>query len=270
MTRQPMRIVLGQLAITDDPAVNLAGISEALQGRDADVAVFPEASLARFGNDLRAVAQPLDGEFVTGLRDLAKRHGTALIAGTFEPVDGRVYNTAVAIDSAGQIAATYRKIHLFDAFSFAESDTVVPGTHPVVVDLAGRRVGLVTCYDLRFPELFRALVDQGAELFAVIAAWTPGPYKEDHWLTLARARAIENTTWTVAVGKAPDVDPPVSGGPTGIGRSLIIDPMGTVRTDLGQAPGAATVEIDDAVTQRVREILPSLRHRRLAVAPCAD
>lgn len=261
-----MRIALGQLEITDDPKTNLARITQSLGDCDADVAVFPEASLARFGNDLSAVAQPIDGEFVSGLRDAARRYATAVIAGTFEPVGDRVYNTAVVIDAAGELVASYRKIHLFDAFSFTESETVAPGAVPVVADVAGRRVGLVTCYDLRFPELFRALSDRGAELFVVIAAWTPGPFKEDHWLTLARARAIENTTWTVAVGKAPDVEPPRSGGSTGIGRSVVVDPMGTIRTDLGQYPGVAVAEIDDEVTRRVRQILPSVHHRRLRVA----
>ncbi|HIW60881.1 MAG TPA: carbon-nitrogen hydrolase family protein [Candidatus Stackebrandtia excrementipullorum] len=263
---EPLRVALCQLNIGDDPMKNLAQMEESLAECDADLAVFPEASLVRFGNDLSVCAQPLDGPFVTGLREAARRYGTALIAGVFEPAEDRIHNTAVVIDGEGELAASYRKIHLFDAFTFAESATVAPGTRPVVVEVAGRRIGLVTCYDLRFPELFRALVDQGADMFVVIAAWAPGPFKEDHWLTLARARAIENTMWTVAVGKAPDVEPPLSGGPTGIGRSVVVDPMGTVRRDLGQYPGVQVAEIDDDFTRRVREILPSLGHRRLTVA----
>lgn len=266
----PFQVALCQLAITDDPAANLNMIESSLAETDARLAVFPEASLVRFGNDLVAAAQALDGEFVTGLREAARRHSTAVIAGTFEPAEsGRVHNTAVVIDATGDLIAAYRKIHLFDAFAFTESATVAPGSEPLVVDV-GRKVGLVTCYDLRFPELFRTLVDQGAEMFVVIAAWTPGPYKEDHWITLARARAIENTMWTVAVGKAPETKPPLSGGPTGIGRSLLIDPMGVVRADLGGFPGTAVEAIDDATTERVREILPALGHRRIGIGEVSE
>ncbi|MFD0559500.1 putative amidohydrolase [Stackebrandtia endophytica] len=266
----PFRVALCQLAIGDDPARNLAAIEASLAECDADLAVFPEASLVRFGNDLVAAAQPLDGEFVTGLREAARRHSIAVVAGTFEPADsGRVHNTAVVVDAEGELVGSYRKIHLFDAFAFSESDTVSPGREPLVVDV-GRKIGLVTCYDLRFPELFRSLVDRGAEMFVVIAAWTPGPYKEDHWITLARARAIENTMWTVAVGKAPEIEPPPSGGPTGIGRSLLIDPMGVVRTDLGGFPGTAVGTVDDDATERIRRLLPSASHRRIAIGEVTE
>lgn len=260
-----MRIALGQIDIGDDPAANLARVAETLkQVGPVDLAVFPEAAMARFGGDLAAVAQPLDGEFVTGLRRAARDAATAVVAGVFEPAGhDRVHNTAVAIDAAGELVGHYRKIHLFDAFGYRESDTVAAGRHPVVVELAGVRIGLATCYDLRFPELFRALTDQGAQLFAVIAAWTPGVLKEEHWTTLVRARAIENTTWTVAVGKPPDATPPARGGPTGIGRSLLVDPMGAVRADAGPFGCVQVVELDLGLTEKVRRILPSLEHRRL-------
>ncbi|MDX6433225.1 MAG: deaminated glutathione amidase, partial [Streptosporangiaceae bacterium] len=156
-----------------------------------------------------------------------------------------------------------RKIHLFDAFNFKESEVVAPGSTAVVVQLAGVRLGLITCYDIRFPELARALVDQGADVLVVTAAWAQGVFKEEHWTTLVRARAIENTIWTVAVDKAPDVSSPPSGGRTGVGRSLLVDPMGVVHADLGPFPAVRVGAIDQDVTARVREILPSLAHRRL-------
>ncbi|HIV58204.1 MAG TPA: carbon-nitrogen hydrolase family protein [Candidatus Stackebrandtia faecavium] len=260
-----MRVALCQIEVEDDPRANLAAAGRALeQCPDADLAIFPEAMLTRFGNDLNSLAQPVDGPFVTGLRERAREAGTAVIAGIFEPSDhGKVYNTAVAIDAGGGLVSTYRKIHLFDAFSFAESDDVSAGNEPAIVDIAGTRIGLVTCYDLRFPELFRALVDRGAEAFVIIAAWAQGTFKEEHWMTLVRARAIENTMWTVAVDKAGDQTKPPSGARTGIGRSIVVDPMGAVRVDLGMFPSVETYEIDMGLTDTVRKILPSLSHRVL-------
>ena len=132
-----------------------------------------------------------------------------------------------------------------------------------MVDVGGVRIGLVTCYDIRFPELARALVDRGAQMLVVIAAWAQGPFKEDHWTTLVRARAIENTVWTVAVDKAPDRTDPPRGPRTGVGRSLLVDPMGAVVTDLGPFPAVRTLQVDLALTDEVRRVLPSLEHRRL-------
>jgi deaminated glutathione amidase len=259
-----MRVAMCQIPIGDDPKENLERIQAALaQTAGADLAVFPEAAHARFGNDLAAIAEPLDGWFVTELRKAARENGTAVIAGVFEPAgDGRVFNTAVAIDAAGSLAGSYRKVHLFDAFRFRESEAVAPGDTPVVVDLAGTRIGLITCYDIRFPELARALIDRGAEVLVIIAAWAQGVYKEEHWTTLAKARAIENTTWVVAVDKAPDLTDPPRGGRTGVGRSLLLDPMGVTCHDLGPGPAVRVADLDLSVTAEVRAILPSLSHRR--------
>jgi deaminated glutathione amidase len=259
-----MRVALCQITVGDDPKENLESVRAALaEAGEVDLAVFPEATQIRFGNDLAAAAEPLDGPYVGALREAARAHGTALIAGVFEPAGGgRVFNTAVAIDAAGELAGSYRKLHLFDAFGDLESERVAPGDRPVVVELAGTRIGLVTCYDVRFPELARELVDRGAELLVIIAAWGQGTFKEEHWATLVRARAIENTLWVVAVDKAPDRTRPPAGAPGGVGRSMLIDPMGAVRADLGPFPAVQVGEIDAAAAARVREILPALTHRR--------
>jgi deaminated glutathione amidase len=259
-----MRVALCQIPVGDDPKENLQRMLDAIaQSAGADLAVFPEAAQIRFGNDLAALAEPLDGPFVTALREAARAHTIAVIAGVFEPAPGgRVYNTSVVIDANGDLAGSYRKIHLFDAFSFLESEVVAPGDDVVIVNLAGTRVGLITCYDIRFPELAHTLVRRGAEVLVVIAAWAQGVYKEEHWVTLVRARAIENTVWVVAVDKAPDQTSPPSGGRTGVGRSLLVDPMGVVRADLGPFPDLRTGEIDLDVTTHVRRILPSLEHHR--------
>ena len=261
-----MRVALCQLPVSPDPATNLDRVAEAVASaadQGADLAVFPEATQVRFGSDLRAAAEPLDGEFGTCLATLARNAGVALVAGVFEPApDGRVYNTAVAYAGSGELVAAYRKIHLFDSLGERESAMVAPGSEPVVVDLAGIRTGFATCYDIRFPELFRALVARGAELIVVPGAWAAGLFKEEHWVTLVRARAIENTVWVAAAGQVPDPHEPATRAPTGVGRSLLIDPMGTARLDLGSSAGVSVGVVDTEMTVKVRSILPCLQHRR--------
>src|SRR5579859_3556057 len=261
-----MRVALCQLPVSPDPAVNLGRVRDALSdasARGAGLAVFPEATQARFGSDLPALAEPLDGPFGAGLAEAARATGVALVAGVFEPAPGgRVYNTAVGYDAAGTRVAAYRKIHLFDALGERESAVVAPGAEPVVADLAGIRVGFMTCYDVRFPELARALAVRGADLIVIPAAWAAGLFKEEHWVTLVRARAIENTVWVAAAGQVPDQSAPPTRAPTGIGRSMMTDPMGTVRADLGPFPGVAVADLDTALTKQVRATLPCLEHRR--------
>ncbi|MET8143355.1 carbon-nitrogen hydrolase family protein [Sphaerisporangium sp. NPDC005288] len=260
------RIALCQLPVSADPKTNLERVRDALgraASRGATLAVFPEAMLTRFGKEIAESAEPIDGPFVTAVADAARAHEIAVVLGTFESGDpdgdGRVHNTTVALDRCGRLRAAYRKIHLFDSFGARESDLVAPGETPVVVELEGLRLGLITCYDVRFPELARALVDQGADAFVVIAAWSAGPMKEEHWATLVRARAIENTMWTIAVGQAPD---PEARDGFGVGRSMLVDPLGVVRADLGPRGAVQVVEIDPAETDRVRATLPCLSHRR--------
>jgi predicted amidohydrolase len=261
-----MRVALCQLPISSDPGVNLGRVKTAVAdaaSQGAGLAVFPEATLARFGSDLCAAAEPLDGPFCRGLSVTARHAGVAVVAGVFEPAPGgRVYNTVVAYDADGGLVAAYRKIHLYDALGQRESELVEPGSQPVIFDLAGLRTGIMTCYDVRFPELARALAAGGAELIVAPAAWAAGLFKEEHWVTLVRARAIENTVWVAAAGQVPDPADPAAGAPTGIGRSMLVDPMGTVRVDLGPGRGVAVGEVDPAVTAQVRAILPSLEHRR--------
>jgi predicted amidohydrolase len=261
-----MRVALCQIPVSSRPAVNYKRVAVALAeaaGKGADLAVFPEATQIRFGEDLRAAAEPLDGPFCTGLAAAAKDTGVALVAGVFEPApDGRVYNTAVAYDGAGELVASYRKLHLFDAFGHRESDQVAPGSAPVLVTLAGMRTGLEICYDVRFGELSRALAVAGADLLVLPAAWAAGLFKEEHWVTLVRARAIENTVWVAAVGQVPDPDERPTRAATGIGRSMLVDPLGVVRIDLGPAPGVAVAEVDEDLIGAVRAAVPSLANRR--------
>jgi len=269
-----MRVALGQLPISSVPQVNLdrvraAAASAAAQG--AQLAVFPEGTQIRFSADLRAAAEPLDGPFCQGLAATARSTGVAIVASLFEPAPGdRVYNTTVGYEADGSLAAVYRKIHLFDALGYRESDSVAPGDDVVIASLAGLRVGFMTCYDIRFPELARALAAAGADLLVVPTAWAAGPFKEEHWVTLTRARAIENTIWVAAAGQVPDPAEPPTRAPTGIGRSLLVDPMGVVRLDLGVSADLGVGTVDTAQTASVRAVIPSLANRRtdiLAAGP---
>ena len=261
-----MRIALCQIPVSSDARVNLERVRDALgtaAAGGADLAVFPEATLVRFGSDLRAAAEPLDGPFCSAVAAACAAARVAAVLGTFEPApDGRVHNTAVAFAADGSLAASYRKLHLFDAFSQRESDLVAPGSDVVLAPLAGACVGLQICYDIRFPELTRALAAGGASLVTVSAAWQAGTFKEEHWVTLLRARAIENTVWIAAVGQVPDHTEQPTRAPTGIGRSLLIDPLGVVRADLGPSAGVTVAEADLSLVDSVRETLPSLANRR--------
>jgi predicted amidohydrolase len=168
----------------------------------------------------------------------------------------------VVLDGDGTLVASYRKLHLFDAFTQRESDLVAPGTSVVVAALAGVQVGVQICYDIRFPELTRALAVGGASLVTVSAAWQAGLFKEEHWVTLLRARAIENTVWIAAVGQVPDPGEKPTRAPTGVGRSMLIDPLGVVRADLGPSPEVMVINADMSLVETVRRTLPSLANRR--------
>jgi deaminated glutathione amidase len=273
-----MRIALCQIPVNPDPSVNLSRVRAALReaaAGGAELAVFPEATMVRFGSDLRAAAEPVDGPFCSELAAACGETGVSAIVGVFEPApdgepgpkgepgpSGRVYNTAVAFSGAGSLAAAYRKLHLFDALGQRESDLVAPGSSPVIASLAGVQVGLQICYDIRFPELSRALAAGGAPLITVSAAWQAGLFKEEHWVTLLRARAIENTVWIAAAGQVPDLDAKPTRAPTGVGRSMLVDPMGVVRADLGPSAAVVVVEADLALVDSVRSALPSLANRR--------
>ena len=262
-----MRLALCQLPVSSKPAVNLTRVQSALReaaDQGADLAVFPEATQLRFGSDLAAAAEPVStGVFTAGLASAAKETGVALVAGVFEPApDGRVYNTAVAYDGTGELVTSYRKLHLFDAFGQRESDNVAPGSDIVTCDLGGMPAGLQICYDIRFPEVSRALTLAGARLLVVPAAWASGLFKEEHWVTLVRARAIENTVWVAAVDQVPDPDEPTHRNLAGSGRSMLVDPFGVVRTDLGAAPRVVVTEVEQGLVDEVRKSVPSLANRR--------
>jgi predicted amidohydrolase len=184
--------------------------------------------------------------------------GIPLVAGVVETAEdsGKAYNTLVAFGPDGARLAFYRKIHLFDAQGFGESTFIKPGpsTDPVVFESGGARFGLMTCYDLRFPELARSLADAGAQVLLVCSSWVPGDHKTEQWLALNAARAIENSVYVAGVCQAP---------PVSVGRSILVNPMGVVEAGLGLAPGVRAADISFETVARVREAFPMFRQRRL-------
>lgn len=251
-----LRVALVQQASALDPEVNRRLLAD-LTPAGADLVVFPEAFARDFGeagSDVSAHAEPLDGPFATEVARLAAERRTTIVAGMFEPGadPGRPFNTLVV---RGGAEAAYRKIHLYDSFGYRESDRLTAGPlEPTVVDVQGWRVGLMTCYDLRFPELARALVDRGAEVLVVPAAWVAGPRKVEHWRTLLRARAIENTVFVAAAGQP---------GPRYSGHSLVVDPLGDVLAEAGDGSDALTATLERSVLDEARRTNPSLANRRL-------
>jgi predicted amidohydrolase len=260
-----MRVAVAQFAAGTVKPANVSRVQELVVRAEADLVVLPEAAMHPFGQpggDLARVAEPLDGPFVTGVAEAAAKTGSTVVAGMFETIPGdhrRAYNTVVAVGPAG-ILGRYRKVHLFDALGWRESDRLSPGPVDGLLTFAVRDlvVGVLTCYDLRFPELARALVDRGVTLLALPAAWVAGPLKEDHWLTLVRARAIENTCWVAAAGQTP---------PEYAGRSAVVDPLGVPVVQLGEEEGVAVADASATRVRQVRTRLPCLEHRRFRVVP---
>ncbi|WP_407685226.1 carbon-nitrogen hydrolase family protein [Mycobacterium sp. HUMS_1102779] len=267
-----MRIALAQILSGTEPAANLELVRE-YTGRAADagarLVLFPEATMCRFGVPLAPVAEPVDGPWADGVRRIAADFGVTVIAGMFAPSgDGRVTNTLIAAgpgspnQPSDQLWAHYDKIHLYDAFGFTESRTVAPGHEPVVITVDGVRVGLSVCYDIRFPELYTELARRGAQLIVVCASWGAGPGKLEQWRLLARARALDSTSYVAAAGQAdPGQDLAASGAPTGVGGSLVASPLGEVIASAGSHPELVFADIDVDRVARARDAIAVLRNR---------
>lgn len=262
-----MRIAMAQISSGDDPAANLRLVTERVaEAADAgaSLVVFPEATMCRFGVRLAPIVEPLDGPWATGVAEAAQRHRITVVAGMFTPADGdRFHNTAL-IARPGAAPLGYRKIHLYDAFGFRESDTVAPGDEPVTFEVDGVTIGVATCYDIRFPQLFTALARRGAELIVVPTSWGAGPGKIAQWQVLATARALDSTSFVAAVGQALPTDPEVrkSKAPTGIGHSRLTDPFGSVIADYDDSVRLGVHDIDLAAVGRAREALAVLANER--------
>jgi predicted amidohydrolase len=261
-------VSVGQIATTLDKSHNLDRVHWALEqaARDeAELLVLPEGTMTSFGEnstELVPFAEDLDGPFVNELAQAASSSGITVVAGMFEPSPepGRVYNTIVAVGPAGLIGS-YRKVHLYDALGWCESDQITRGDSApeelLVFSIGEFTAGVMNCYDLRFPELARVLVDRGATLLLEPAHWLAGPGKDEVWRTLLRARAIENTAYVAAAAKP---------APGCTGYSSIVDPRGVVVAELdGSGEGLLSADISAHEVSEVRAVLPVLENRRYRV-----
>ncbi len=255
-----MRIVCSQLQPRTDepPDAFVAGHLAALEAHaPADLYVLPELwTVGYFEFDrYTKAAEDLDGPTISMLADAARHLGAHVHVGSIVEriTDTRVANTSVVLDPHGELLASYRKIHVF-GYQSREREIVQAGDALVVAEVGDLRLGLTVCYDLRFPELFRRLVDLGADAIAVPAAWPAA--RVEHWRTLARARAIENLTYIIACNAAG-----TSGGVALAGHSAIYGPWGETVAELDEAPGTLRAEIDPSTVRAARAEFPALDDR---------
>lgn len=269
-SRRPRELVVGVVQMNSGADVEaniqaaLADIDRAAR-RGAQFVSMPEFwTYLGPGKGQAAAAQAIPGDLTRRLSDKARERSIWLHAGSIlerVPEHDKLYNTTVVFDPAGDIVARYRKIHLFDVDlagqkAYRESDFIEPGEELVTFDLNGVRVGLAICYDLRFPEMFRILALQGADVIMLPAAFTMMTGK-DHWEPLIRARAIENTVFMVAAAQVG----PHSPDRMCYGRSMVVDPWGVVLAQAGDTPTVITTALDLEAIDRVRGQVPSLRNR---------
>lgn len=268
-----MRLALAQIRV--EPGATAANLDRGLDavstaaGRDCDLVVFPE--LFRVGyfafDSYEETAQPLDGPALTRLQDAAASHGIGVLAGSlvedlaasrdagFEtPAPAGLANTSIFIDRNGNQRGVYRKHHLF-GYDSAEQDLLTPGESVATVEFGGFTVGITTCYDLRFPELYRTLVDRGVTLVLVPSAW---PYpRVEHWRLLPRTRAVENLCYVAATNGVGEFD-----AATLLGRSTVYDPWGTAVAGAGEEPALVEARLDPERVEQRREEFPALADRR--------
>ena len=234
---------------------------EKAAAKKAKLCAFPEfmmfyTSSSQTSQQLASLAEPIDGDFVNTIAKAAKQNRIQIVGSFYEKSrkKDRVFDTSFVIDSSGKVISTYRKIHLYDALGFKESDKMTPGskiTKPVNTTLG--KVGMMICYDLRFPEMSRSLAAAGSEILIAPSAWVKGNQKEEHWITINKARAIENGCYVIA---------PDQVGNIYCGRSLVVDPYGKILLDMKKKQGIGYVDIDLNKVKQTRKILPLLKNRR--------
>jgi predicted amidohydrolase len=239
--------------------------------KKARLICFPEFQMAfspsyQSAKQLSKISESVDdGNFVFTLCSAAKRNKIDVIATIYErntnnsnpKYNNRVFDTAIMINNKGIVCSIYRKIHLYDALGFKESIKMMAGdTIERPVKISAGNVGLMICYDIRFPEMSRILTVEGANILVVPSAWVRGIMKEEHWQTMLKARAIENGSYVIAPNQI---------GKIFSGRSMVVDPFGTSLLDMGNREGMEVIEIDKSRIQKVRESLPLLKNRRTDV-----
>ena len=234
--------------------------------KNATLCAFPEfmmfyTSSSQTPKKLASLAETINGNFVTTIAKAAKDNHIQVIGSFYEKSrkKDRVYDTSFVVNQSGKVISTYRKIHLYDALGFRESDKMIAGskiTKPVNTSLG--KVGLMICYDLRFPEMSRSLAAAGSEVLVVPSAWVKGTMKEEHWITINKTRAIENGCYVIA---------PDQVGNIYCGRSLIVDPYGKILLDMKKKQGIGFINIDLNKIKEIRKVLPLLKNRRTDIYP---
>jgi predicted amidohydrolase len=261
------KVTIAQIQSSTNKEENLrtaVSMIEQVGRQGAELIAFPEFLMAfspasQSATEVAKIAEPVDGRFISTLREAARKNRIAVLATIYETsqTPDRVFDTAVWLDPLGNVAMAYRKLHLYDAFGFRESDKFQPGSDvPPLVTSGECRFGVMICYDLRFPEMARMLALQGANILVAPAGWVQGELKVEHWQIMIKARALENGCYIIAPGQIGNIY---------IGHSMIVDPLGRTILDLGEREGLETVVLDMKLVSETRERLPLLANRRTDV-----
>ena len=258
------RVGLVQLQASIQKDENLRSAIEYIENaksKKAELVAFPEFLMAyspssQTANELANIAESINGEFASVLREAARKNGISVVATIYEKsrIKNRVYDTALLIDKTGKLSSVYRKLHLYDALGFKESTKLARGkelTKPTRTSIGS--VGMMICYDVRFPEMSRMLALMGANILVMPSAWVQGEMKVEHWQTMLKARAIENGCYMVA---------PDQIGNIYVGHSMVVDPFGRIVLDMEERVGLEVVELDNKLVDDVRKKLPLLKNRR--------
>lgn len=269
-----MKVALAQILSSKDVAANIKTIEDyAAQAakEGARLLIFPEAAMLCFGGSLYDQASQHEFTFRSALAEIARKNYLTLVAGGFAPVELsdewnlRVYNNLYAYDQNGQ-ESIYSKIHLYDAFGFKESEGVKAGQQLVTINVDGSKIGLATCYDLRFPKLFADYSRAGAKAVILAASWAGGEGKVEQWQILTSARALDSNMFVLAVDQASpaSADPRADiTQPTGVGYSRVTSPFGATLAEAGEAAELLLVDLDLAEADRARATLPVLANAKL-------
>ena len=264
-----MKAAVVQFKASTNKETNLKKIISYIQkaaSKNATLCAFPEFMMfytnsTQTPKQLASLSETITGNFVNTIAKTAKENRIQVVGSFYEKnrKKDRVYDTSFVIDKTGKVISTYRKIHLYDALGFRESDKMASGSKiakPVKTTLG--KVGMMICYDLRFPEMSRSLAAAGSEILIAPSAWVKGNMKEEHWITINKTRAIENGCYVIA---------PDQVGNIYCGRSLVVDPYGKILLDMKKKQGIGYIDIDLKKVEKTRKILPLLKNRRTDVYP---
>jgi len=259
-----MKVAVVQFRASTNKDENLKKIISYIEkaaSKNATLCAFPEFMMlytksSQTSKELASLSETIKGNFISGISKAAKENHIQVVGSFYEKSSkkNRVYDTSFVINNLGKVVSTYRKIHLYDALGFKESNKMMPGSKiakPVATSIG--KIGMMICYDLRFPEMSRALAVAGSEVLIAPSAWVKGPMKEEHWITINKTRAIENGCYVIA---------PDQVGNIYCGRSLVVDPYGKILLDMKKKQGIGFVDVDLKKVKQTRKILPLLKNRR--------